>query len=122
MPMPAPKRQEKGRELRHCWKRRLLYALIFDVPNLANSSKLSQSQSNGRCPFGICYRTYFLTAIAMHHCVECISRVYVKEMFLIHISAWASALLVLDRWAMLEPWYVGRATEYSDPRFFVLIW
>ena len=36
-----------------------------------------------------------------------------------HISAWASALLVLDRWAMLEPWYVGRVTEYSDPRFFV---
>lgn len=36
-------------------------------------------------------------------------------------SAWASALLVLIRWAMREPQSMGRVTDTDSHAFFVLI-
>ena len=89
---------------------RLLGALFLTDWNFANFMN-SHEQCNGRCP-----RDVFSHIPLLVWLIASSDKSYIRIGESVHISAWASTLLVQLDWAMRRPRFVGRVTG-RIPRF-----
>ena len=94
---------------------RLLGALFLTDWNFANFMN-SHEQCNGRCP-----RDVFSHIPLLIWLIASSDKSYIRIGESVHISAWASTLLVQLFRAMRRPQFVGRVTRRSHAFRFILI-